>query len=107
MQKGRLNMNIRKILGTEISPEAEDVLDMVLAERFQKISDMRCRKEKAGEEEIYKRIEDIVKANYSRDPEECEKFLEQIVFCESGKEEDFYLYGLKDGIRIMRIIMML
>ena len=39
-------MNIRHILGTAVPPEAEDAVDMILSERFQKLTDRKSREQR-------------------------------------------------------------
>ena len=100
-------MKIREILGSVISPEAEETLDMLLTDRFQRIGDQRSVQEKAEIAEKYKRIEELVREHYADSPEECERLLDKIIFSDCGAQEEFYMHGLADGIRIMRMIMRL
>ena len=72
-------MKIREILGSVISPEAEETLDMLLTDRFQRIGDQRSVQEKAEIAEKYKRIEELVREHYADSPEECERLLAEMI----------------------------
>ena len=95
-------MNIRHILGTAVPPEAEDAVDMILSERFQKLTDRKSREQREEAARIGKQVTEMVKEHYDGRCGEGERFLDELLACQCGDVEDAYLYGIKDGIRIAK-----
>mgnify|MGYP006883347888 CR=1 FL=1 len=99
-------MNIKKFLNKEMDSEMEKTLDMVIAERFVSISAGRSQEQKDRISEKGRKIEEMAREYYRGDEEECEKFLNMLVEQECEETENYYLHGLRDGIRIMKALVM-
>mgnify|MGYP007123093308 CR=1 FL=1 len=97
-------MNIKKVLGIiELDENAIDNLEMFLAERTTEISRIVKHEQSESSREwraLEKQIEGLFK-----DQESYVAFMDALANYQAQNEEDFYLYGLKDGIKIMKVIM--
>lgn len=98
-------MNIRGTLGIVVDHTTNDMLDLMLTERFGQIGAEKGPelKEKLAEKD--KVIHDLVMQHYSDDKEECDKFLNMLIDCECEEQENYYLYGIRDAIRFIKEIM--
>lgn len=93
-------MKIKHILGISLDNESKEALDCLLLERFAKRNEIWRKTLQPRESgKRYGELEALVMEHYSKEREECEEFLNWIARSESEANEDFYLYGIKDGIR--------
>lgn len=98
-------MKISKIIGITMPEHVEDKLDAYLAEYLTELG----RKRKSYHQEEVKqfaKLENLV-MQASQSEEDAEAFLDDYAEMESGKQGDFYLYGLRDGIKFMLSIIMI
>ena len=89
--------------------ELKELLELLLTERISNLAEQR-RMEKGDEEEKERRFQEWEEFMEEVGPEiagKCQNFLDWLTADEGEEVEDFYLHGLKDGIRIMRWIMKL
>lgn len=93
-------MKVKHILGIILDKESSEILDSFLVERFGRLNKAWRKDIQPKEsEQKYMELETLVMEHYSKDKEECEEFLNWLAGHESEANEDFYLYGVKDGIR--------
>ena len=76
---------------------------MLLSERVTEIHRTMKKTEDKRDEE-WEKLENQMRALFN-DPELYDDFMLQLTDYQAQKEDDFYLHGLKDGIKIMKIIM--
>ena len=93
-------MKVKHILGITLDKESGEALDCLLLERVNSLNKiLRKNIEPKESGKRYEELEALVMEHYSKDQKECEEFLNWIVGHEGEGNEDFYLYGIKDGIR--------
>lgn len=98
-------MEISKIIGIVMPENVEDKLGSFIAEHLTELS--RKRKPYHQEEvKQFAKLENLV-MKVSESEEEAEAFLNDYAELENSTQGDFYLYGLRDGIKFMLSIMMM
>ena len=99
-------MKIVQILGMTIEKKTLDALELALIERFNRLSQEQAKEARQqGNSERFDVVEKLVMEHYSQDKKECEKFLDELADRESEENENFYLYGIRDGLRAARWLM--
>ena len=99
-------MKIMQILGLTIEEKALDALELALIERFNRLSQEQAKEARQqGNSERFDVVEKLVMEHYSQDKKECERFLDELADRESEENEDFYLYGIRDGLRAAKWFM--
>ena len=94
-------MDIRGILGIEMEDGPRDGLELLLEERFMELAQVRIEKDPEGKER-YKELEMLVLGHHPGGRAAGESFLDSLTDQEEADKEDFYLLGIKDGIRVAR-----
>ncbi|MCI8294615.1 MAG: hypothetical protein HFG22_01745 [Lachnospiraceae bacterium] len=92
-----MDMDVRGILGVKLDTGAQDALELLLVDRFAALTQAQLGQEK-GEESRYKELEDLVMQHHP----EGEQFLDWLADREDEGKEDFYLMGIRDGIRVTK-----
>lgn len=93
-------MNITKVFGIMLDPGTEDGLELFLSGRFSELGKKRLdpdqEKESKGK---YRELENLVMEYYPGAREDREEFLNWFAEHEGEANEEFYLLGIRDGIR--------
>lgn len=93
-------MNITKVFRIMPDPGTEDGLELFLSGRFSEIGKKRLDPDQEQESrKKYKELEDLVMEYYPGAREDREGFLNWLAEHEGEANEDFYLHGIRDGIR--------
>lgn len=96
-------MEIGKIVGIALPEHIEDKLEVFLAEYLTELGQKRMLNH-PEDLETFDKVKDLVfKATPNKD--EAETLLNDRAEIESNAQGDYYLYGLRDGIKIMLSIM--
>lgn len=99
-------MKTAKILGLAVEQKSLDALELALIERFNLLNQEQAKESRQqGNSKKFDVVEKLVMEHYSQDKKECEKFLDELADRESEENENFYLCGIRDGLRAARWFM--
>lgn len=101
-------MEIKRLLEEVADLQLKELLSLFLSEWMSKISreqEKENPKKYKSVNERFQNWENMVKENYPELKEESQKFLDWMVGYYGEELEDYYLYGLCDGIRVFRWLM--
>lgn len=90
-----------------LDEETKDLLKLLLAERMSYFSRKRAEvkaEQMEQEEQQFQEWRERLTSRYPGVEEDLEAFLDWLVSCQGNESEDAYLFGVKEGIRIMRMV---
>ena len=96
----RKTMDIAKVFGVVLDRNVEEGLELLLSGRFSELCKKRMEPSREMESrKMYQELEDLVMGHYPGAKEDREEFLNWFAEYEGEANEDFYLLGIRDGIR--------
>lgn len=101
-------MEIKKLLEEVADLQLKELLSLFLSEWMSKISREKEKENPKKYKSVNQRFqnwEEMIGKNYPQLKEESQKFLDWLVGYYGEELEDYYLYGLCDGIRVFQWMM--
>ena len=101
-------MEIKKLLVEVADLQLKELLSLFLSEWMSKISREKEKENPKKYKSVNQRFqnwEEMIGKNYPQLKEESQKFLDWLVGYYGEELEDYYLYGLCDGIRVFQWMM--
>lgn len=99
-------MRIEEIFRIKLDEKVLDQLDLFLIDRFTGLTQERAKAQAPEDKEVYEKLESLV-MEVSEDKEKGADFLAKLVDSESEAQEDFYLLGVRDGIKFLKTVCMI
>ena len=96
----RKTMDMTKVFGAVLDRNVEEGLELLVSGRFSELCKTRLETFRAIESrKKHQELEDLVMAHHPGTREDREEFLNWFAEYEGEANEDFYLLGIRDGIR--------